>query len=169
MEVRGEDRGSDGSRGPDSTHFPLYSKPARVRVTNSDVMIYPSAGEDLTGRATSAGCESPSSDGPGSSRMSPTDGPTVFPPLPPPPPPPPGFGVHGSVDESDQQDGPEYEEEEVVFPLSAPPTNHSRLRRMFISMKDPSEHTTVSATINLYFMYTKWHCFLYIYINNELY
>lgn len=123
MEVRGEDRGSDGSRGPDPTHFPLYSKPARVLVTDSDVMIYPSAGEDLTGRATSAGCESPSSDGPGSSRMSPTDGPTVFPPLPPPPPPPPGFGAQGSVDESDQQDGPEYEEEEVVFPLCAPPTN----------------------------------------------
>ncbi|XP_051540214.1 ras GTPase-activating protein 1-like [Myxocyprinus asiaticus] len=125
MEVRGEDRGSDGSRGPDSTHFPLYSKPARV-------MIYPSAeGEDLTGRAAAAGCESPSSDGPGSSRMSPTDGSSVFPPLPPPPPPP-GFGAHGSVDESDQQDGPEYEEEEVVFPLSAPPTNqwyHGKLDR----------------------------------------
>uniref|UniRef100_A0A671KP78 Ras GTPase-activating protein 1-like n=1 Tax=Sinocyclocheilus anshuiensis TaxID=1608454 RepID=A0A671KP78_9TELE len=54
--------------------------------------------------------------------MSPTDGPTVFPPLPPPPPPS-GIGAQGSVDESDQQDGPEYEEEEVVFPLSAPPTN----------------------------------------------
>lgn len=124
MEVRGEDRGSDGSRGPDSTHFLLYSKPARVRVTDPDMMIYPSAGgEDLTGRtAAAAGCESPSSDGPGSSRMSPTDGPTVFPPLPPPPPPS-GIGPQGSVDESDQQDGPEYEEEEVVFPLSAPPTN----------------------------------------------
>uniref|UniRef100_A0A672P121 Ras GTPase-activating protein 1 n=1 Tax=Sinocyclocheilus grahami TaxID=75366 RepID=A0A672P121_SINGR len=124
MEVRGEDRGSDGSRGPDSTHFPLYSKPERARVTDPDMMIYPSAGgEDLTGRtAAAAGCESPSSDGPGSSRMSPTDGPTVFPPLPPPPPPS-GIGAQGSVDESDQQDGPEYEEEEVVFPLSAPPTN----------------------------------------------
>uniref|UniRef100_A0A9J7XBC9 Ras GTPase-activating protein 1 n=1 Tax=Cyprinus carpio carpio TaxID=630221 RepID=A0A9J7XBC9_CYPCA len=124
MEVRGEDRGSDGSRGPDSTHFPLYSKPSRARVTDPDMMIYPSSGgEDLTGRAAAAaGCESPSSDGPGSSRMSPTDGPTVFPPLPPPPPPP-GIGAQGSVDESDQQDGPEYEEEEVVFPLSAPPTN----------------------------------------------
>uniref|UniRef100_A0A671KND3 Ras GTPase-activating protein 1-like n=1 Tax=Sinocyclocheilus anshuiensis TaxID=1608454 RepID=A0A671KND3_9TELE len=124
MEVRGEDRGSDGSRGPDSTHFPLYSKPERARVTDPDMMIYPSAGgEDLTGRtAAAAGCESPSSDGPGSSQMSPTDGPTVFPPLPPPPPPS-GIGAQGSVDESDQQDGPEYEEEEVVFPLSAPPTN----------------------------------------------
>lgn len=130
MEVRGEERGSDGSRGPDSTHFPHYSKPARVRVTDSDVMIYPSAGEDLAGRAASAGCDSPSSDGP-SSRMSPTDGPAVFPPLPPPPPTN-IFGPHGSVDESDQQDGPEYEEEEVVFPLSAPPTNqwyHGKLDR----------------------------------------
>ncbi|XP_055056136.1 ras GTPase-activating protein 1 isoform X1 [Misgurnus anguillicaudatus] len=129
MEVRGEDRGSDGSRGPDSTHFPHYSKPARVRVTDSDVMIYPGAGEDLAGRAASAGCDSPSSDCPGSSRMSPTDGPAVFPPL---PPPPNLFGAHGSVDESDQQDGPEYEEEEVVFPLSAPPTNqwyHGKLDR----------------------------------------
>ncbi|XP_051952716.1 ras GTPase-activating protein 1 isoform X2 [Xyrauchen texanus] len=121
MEVRGEDRGSDGSRGPDSTPFSLYSKPARV-------MIYPSAGgEDLLVRA-GAGCESPNSDGPGSSRISPTDVPAVLPPIPPPP----GFGAHGSVDESDQQDGPEYEEEEVVFPLSAPPTNqwyHGKLDR----------------------------------------
>ncbi|XP_055056137.1 ras GTPase-activating protein 1 isoform X2 [Misgurnus anguillicaudatus] len=92
-------------------------------------MIYPGAGEDLAGRAASAGCDSPSSDCPGSSRMSPTDGPAVFPPL---PPPPNLFGAHGSVDESDQQDGPEYEEEEVVFPLSAPPTNqwyHGKLDR----------------------------------------
>lgn len=68
---------------------------------------------------------SPISEGP-ASRISPTstgpDGPTVFPPLPPPPPPPPG-GPGGTVDEGDMQDGPEYEEEEVVFPLSAPPTN----------------------------------------------
>lgn len=36
------------------------------------------------------------------------------------------------MDESDMQDGPEYEEEEVVFPLSAPPTNqwyHGKLDR----------------------------------------
>uniref|UniRef100_A0A8C1VVR2 Ras GTPase-activating protein 1 n=1 Tax=Cyprinus carpio TaxID=7962 RepID=A0A8C1VVR2_CYPCA len=119
--VRGEDRGSDGSRGPDST--PHNSKPSRARLTDPDMMIYPSSGgEDLTGRAAAAGCESPSSDGPGSTRMSPTDGPTVLPPLPPPPQPP-VIGPQGSVDESDQQDGPEYEEEEVVFPLSAPPTN----------------------------------------------
>lgn len=110
-------------------------------------MIYPTAA-GITGSALSAGgsggggghayihgsstgtggsvCYSPSSEGP-DSRMSPTsaglDGPTVFPPLPPPPPPPPGYGAFGSVDEGDLQDGPEYEEEEVVFPLSAPPTN----------------------------------------------
>lgn len=70
---------------------------------------------------------SPVSEGP-TSRISPTstglDGPTVFPPLPPPPPPPPGCGgAGGTGDEGDMQDGPEYEEEEVVFPLSAPPTN----------------------------------------------
>lgn len=70
---------------------------------------------------------SPTSEGP-ASRTSPTstgpDGPTAFPPLPPPPPPPPGCGgPGGTVDEGDMQDGPEYEEEEVVFPLSAPPTN----------------------------------------------
>lgn len=72
-------------------------------------------------------CCSPTSEGP-ASRISPTstgpDGPTVFPPLPPPPPPPPGCGgLVGTMDESDMQDGPEFEEEEVIFPLSAPPTN----------------------------------------------
>lgn len=108
-------------------------------------MIYPVSGGDTAGPAlsatgsgghaiiigTSSGtigsvCYSPTSEGPGI-RMSPTsvgpDGSSVFPPLPPPPPPPPGYGGLGTVDESDMQDGPEYEEEEVVFPLSAPPTN----------------------------------------------
>ncbi|KAI4876546.1 hypothetical protein NFI96_016581 [Prochilodus magdalenae] len=172
-EVRNEDRGSvppsgtgvtDGSRGPDSTHFPFYPKTSRVRVSDfrpqpsrtspdglSDVMIYPVPGEELSaagsggqsaahgsgssGTAAGGGCYSPTSEGP-DSRMSPTsagsDGPSVFPPLPPPPPPPPGYGAHGSVDESDQQDGPEYEEEEAVFSLSAPPTNqwyHGKLDR----------------------------------------
>ncbi|KAI3372488.1 hypothetical protein L3Q82_022976 [Scortum barcoo] len=104
--------------------------------------VYSASGGDVTGagsggaggghslfQGTSSGtvggiCSSPTSEGP-ASRVSPTstgqDGPSVFPPLPPlppPPPPPPG------LDESDMQDGPEYEEEEVVFPLSAPPTNH---------------------------------------------
>ncbi|TNN53016.1 Ras GTPase-activating protein 1 [Liparis tanakae] len=79
---------------------------------------------------------SPTSEGP-AGLISPTstapDGPADFPPLPPPPPPPPGGGVPGvTLDESDMQDGPEYEEEEVVFPLSAPPTNqwyHGKLDR----------------------------------------
>lgn len=71
-------------------------------------------------------CCSPTSEGPASG-ISPTstgpDGPSVFPPLPPPPPLPGCGGLGGTMDESDMQDGPEYEEEEVVFPLSAPPTN----------------------------------------------
>ncbi|KAK2118083.1 Ras GTPase-activating protein 1 [Saguinus oedipus] len=47
----------------------------------------------------------------------------VFPPLPPPPHLPPlGAGL-GTVDEGDSLDGPEYEEEEVAIPLTAPPTN----------------------------------------------
>lgn len=46
-----------------------------------------------------------------------------FPPLPPPPQLPPlGVGL-GTVDEGDSLDGPEYEEEEVAIPLTAPPTN----------------------------------------------
>ncbi|XP_071755802.1 ras GTPase-activating protein 1-like [Centroberyx gerrardi] len=116
-------------------------------------MIYPVSGAEMTAtgsgggggghsvfQGTSSGtvggmCCSPTSEGPGS-RVSPTstgpDGTTGFPPLPPPPPPPPGYGGLGTVDESDMQDGPEYEEEEVVFPLSAPPTNqwyHGKLDR----------------------------------------
>lgn len=85
-----------------------------------------------SGTGTGGGMYSPTSEGP-ASRFSPTptgsDGPSVFPPLPPPPPPPPGYGAvgggggGGTMDESDMQDGPEYEEEEVVFPLSAPPSN----------------------------------------------
>ena len=46
-----------------------------------------------------------------------------FPPLPPPPQLPSlGTGL-GTVDEGDSLDGPEYEEEEVAIPLTAPPTN----------------------------------------------
>ncbi|XP_036382295.1 ras GTPase-activating protein 1 [Megalops cyprinoides] len=85
--------------------------------------------------AGSGGCCSPTSEGL-SSRMSPTsmgpDGPTSFPPLPPPPPPPLAYGTLGTVDENDMLDGPEYEEEEVAFPLTAPPTNqwyHGKLDR----------------------------------------
>ncbi|KAM4616910.1 ras GTPase-activating protein 1 [Polymixia lowei] len=123
-------------------------------------MIYPVPGGEMTGSVLSAAgsgggggggghsvilgtnsgtvsgvCCSPTSEGQGSG-VSPTstgpDGSTAFPPLPPPPPPPPGYGGLGTVDESDMQDGPEYEEEEVVFPLSAPPTNqwyHGKLDR----------------------------------------
>uniref|UniRef100_A0A8C9XSJ4 RAS p21 protein activator 1 n=1 Tax=Sander lucioperca TaxID=283035 RepID=A0A8C9XSJ4_SANLU len=43
-----------------------------------------------------------------------------------------GGVLGGTMDESDMQDGPEIEEEEVVFPLSAPPTNqwyHGKLDR----------------------------------------
>lgn len=64
-----------------------------------------------------------------SSRTSPTSADPVFdessasPPLPSPPPPPAVCGGLGTVDESDMPDGPEYEEEEVAFPLTAPPTN----------------------------------------------
>ncbi|KAI5088312.1 ras GTPase-activating protein 1 isoform X1, partial [Silurus meridionalis] len=148
---------SDG-RGPDSTQFPFYAKPTRVRVSElcpsaapsyrppsapspdglSGAMIYPVHGEELTraGSGPGGGCASPGSEGP-ESRTSPSsvapDGPSGFPPLPPPPPTLfPGSGVHGSVDESDQQDGAEYEEEEAVFSLSAPPTNqwyHGKLDR----------------------------------------
>uniref|UniRef100_A0A8C3ARW9 Ras GTPase-activating protein 1 n=1 Tax=Cyclopterus lumpus TaxID=8103 RepID=A0A8C3ARW9_CYCLU len=132
---------------------PLSDSPPDMSVT------YPMSAGDVTGPAlsatgsggaggghsvlqgTSSGTVggisfSPTSEGP-ASRISPTstapDGPTDFPPLPPPPPPPPGGGVPGvTMDESDMQDGPEYEEEEVVFPLSAPPTNqwyHGKLDR----------------------------------------
>ncbi|RXM98408.1 Ras GTPase-activating protein 1 [Acipenser ruthenus] len=73
-----------------------------------------------------------------SSRTSPTSADPVFdessasPPLPSPPPPPAVCGGLGTVDESDMPDGPEYEEEEVAFPLTAPPTNqwyHGKLDR----------------------------------------
>ncbi|XP_056131897.1 ras GTPase-activating protein 1-like [Lampris incognitus] len=184
-EVSSEDTGSvstgtgvAGGGGPETAHFPNYSKSTRVQVSdlgqgatqnlrqNSNTSpdsildmspIYPMSGGDTTGSVpatTGSGaggghslilgassgtvggmCCSPTSEGPGS-RMSPTstgpDGPTVLPQLPPLPPPPQGYGGLGTVDESDMQDGPEYEEEEVVFPLSAPPTNqwyHGKLDR----------------------------------------
>uniref|UniRef100_A0A3B4AMR5 Ras GTPase-activating protein 1 n=1 Tax=Periophthalmus magnuspinnatus TaxID=409849 RepID=A0A3B4AMR5_9GOBI len=81
-------------------------------------------------------CYSPSSDGP-DSRVSPTsscpDGPSVFPPLPPPPPSMGCGGLGGTLDEGDLPDGPEWvDDDEVVFPLSAPPTNqwyHGKLDR----------------------------------------
>uniref|UniRef100_A0A8C7P7B9 Ras GTPase-activating protein 1 n=1 Tax=Oncorhynchus mykiss TaxID=8022 RepID=A0A8C7P7B9_ONCMY len=158
-EVSSEDTGSVSAGkgvasggGPETAHFPFYPNPTRVRVTDlgqGAATNLHTAGPALSatgsgGHAiiigTSSGtigsvCYSPTSEGPGI-RMSPTsvgpDGSSVFPPLPPPPPPPPGYGGLGTVDESDMQDGPEYEEEEVVFPLSAPPTNqwyHGKLDR----------------------------------------
>ncbi|CAI5650593.1 unnamed protein product [Oreochromis niloticus] len=153
-EVSSEDTGSvatgtgvAGGGGPETTApFPYYPKPSRVRTTD--------LGGDMTGagsgvagggysvfQGTSSGtvggmCCSPTMEGP-ASRISPTstgpDGPTVFPPLPPPPPPPPSCGgLGGTMDESDMQDGMEIDEEEVTFPLSAPPTNqwyHGKLDR----------------------------------------
>uniref|UniRef100_A0A667ZA23 RAS p21 protein activator 1 n=1 Tax=Myripristis murdjan TaxID=586833 RepID=A0A667ZA23_9TELE len=136
-EVSGEETGSvttgvAGGGGPETAHFPYYPKPrVRVKMTGS---VLSAAGRASSGTVGGVCC-SPTSEGPGI-RISPTstgqDGHPVFPPLPPPPPPPPGYGVLGTVDESDMQDGPEYEEEEVVFPLSAPPTNqwyHGKLDR----------------------------------------
>ncbi|XP_076853804.1 ras GTPase-activating protein 1 isoform X2 [Brachyhypopomus gauderio] len=133
----GRARLGDSCRGPaQSFRRPSNTSPDRL----ADVMIYPVAGDvSAAGSGASSGAGgvscSPTSEGP-DSRMSPTsagsDGPAVFPPLPPPPPPPPGYGAHGSVDESDPQDGAECEEEEAVFSLSAPPTNqwyHGKLDR----------------------------------------
>uniref|UniRef100_A0A8C9XN15 Ras GTPase-activating protein 1 n=1 Tax=Sander lucioperca TaxID=283035 RepID=A0A8C9XN15_SANLU len=140
-EVSSEDTGSvttgtgvAGGGGPETAPFPYYPKPNRV-------ITYPmSRGGHSVFQGTSSGtvggiCCSPTSEGP-ASRISPTStgphGPTDFPPLPPPPPPPGGGVLGGTMDESDMQDGPEIEEEEVVFPLSAPPTNqwyHGKLDR----------------------------------------
>lgn len=141
-------RATDLGQGPPPT-LRQHSNPFPDALPDTSA-TYPMSGGDVTGPAlpaTGSGgavgghsvlqgpssgtvggiCYSPTSEGP-ASRVSPTstgpDGSPDFPPLPPPPPPPPGCVVPGGpVDESDMQDGPEYEEEEVVFPLSAPPTN----------------------------------------------
>ena len=90
-------------------------------------------GAGLTGGGTAAGVAGAAVAGP-SGDMALTKLPTSlpaetlgpgggFPPLPPPPYLPPlGAGL-GTVDEGDSLDGPEYEEEEVAIPLTAPPTN----------------------------------------------
>lgn len=144
---------SGGGGGPETAPFPCYPKPNRVRVADlgqeptqttrqhsntspdslPDTSIYPVPGGDITGSVLSpAGsggqavfqgansgtrggmCNSPTSESP-TSRSSPTstgpDGSTSFPPLPPAPP----------MDESDLPDWGD--EEDLVFPLSAPPTN----------------------------------------------
>uniref|UniRef100_A0AAX7TS63 Ras GTPase-activating protein 1 n=1 Tax=Astatotilapia calliptera TaxID=8154 RepID=A0AAX7TS63_ASTCA len=145
-EVSSEDTGSvatgtgvAGGGGPETTApFPYYPKPSRVRTTD---LVGVAGGGHSVFQGTSSGtvggmCCSPTMEGP-ASRISPTstgpDGPTVFPPLPPPPPPPPSCGgLGGTMDESDMQDGMEIDEEEVTFPLSAPPTNqwyHGKLDR----------------------------------------
>uniref|UniRef100_A0A8C6PU91 Ras GTPase-activating protein 1 n=1 Tax=Nothobranchius furzeri TaxID=105023 RepID=A0A8C6PU91_NOTFU len=70
------------------------------------------------------------------SQISPTssgpDDPALFPPLPPPPASLGCGGLGGTMDESDIQDLPEQDDDEVEFPLSAPPTNqwyHGKLDR----------------------------------------
>lgn len=113
--------------------------------TLSEILLCSVPGGDLPGSALSAAGSGSSgghaafgtSSGTGSgaslspseglaSRMSPTsgspDGTSGFPQLPLPPLPP-ICGTLGTVDESDTLDGQEYEEEEVAFPLTAPPTN----------------------------------------------
>uniref|UniRef100_A0A669EGN4 Ras GTPase-activating protein 1 n=1 Tax=Oreochromis niloticus TaxID=8128 RepID=A0A669EGN4_ORENI len=131
--------GVAGGGGPETAApFPYYPKPSRVRTTDLGGVA---GGGYSVFQGTSSGtvggmCCSPTMEGP-ASRISPTstgpDGPTVFPPLPPPPPPPPSCGgLGGTMDESDMQDGMEIDEEEVTFPLSAPPTNqwyHGKLDR----------------------------------------
>lgn len=92
-----------------------------------------SGGAALTGGAAAAGVAGAAAAGPAGdvafskgtlSLPAETLGPGGgFPPLPPPPQLPPlGSGL-GTVDEGDSLDGPEYEEEEVAIPLTAPPTN----------------------------------------------
>lgn len=110
-------------------------------------MIYPMAGGDMTGPAVGSGGTgggqsgfqgtnsgtvggmnySPTSEGP-TSRISLTstgpDDPNTFPPLPPPPLASLGCGGPGStLEDTDVQDWQEQEEDEVEFPLSAPPSN----------------------------------------------
>ncbi|XP_005803569.2 ras GTPase-activating protein 1 [Xiphophorus maculatus] len=160
--VTTETRVASGGGGPETAPFPCYPKPNRVRVADlgqeptqttrqhsntspdslPDTSIYPVPGGDITGSVLSpAGsggqavfqgansgtrggmCNSPTSESP-TSRSSPTstgpDGSTSFPPLPPAPP----------MDESDLPDWGD--EEDLVFPLSAPPTNqwyHGKLDR----------------------------------------
>lgn len=130
-------------RGPESPAFPFYAKPSRVRVSelrtltenlssSSLVMICPGAAEESA--HSSGSCCSPGSDGADSHPSPSSAAPDQTPGFPPLPPPPllTGSGAQGSVDESEQQDGAEYEEEEAVFSLSAPPTNqwyHGKLDR----------------------------------------
>lgn len=105
-------------------------------------MVYP--GGDVTGPALSTGggqsgfqgtnsgtvgvmCYSPTSEGP-TSQISPTstgpDDPSVFPPLPPPPAASLGCGGPGGTQEDTEvPDWPEQDDDDMEFPLSAPPSN----------------------------------------------
>lgn len=113
-------------------------------------MVYPLPGGDMTGPALSATgsggtgggqsgfqgtnsgtvggmCYSPTSEGP-TSQISPTstgpDDPSVFPPLPPPPPASLGCGGPGGAQEDTEvPDWPEQDDDDMEFPLSAPPSN----------------------------------------------
>ncbi|XP_061584998.1 ras GTPase-activating protein 1-like isoform X2 [Cololabis saira] len=159
-EVSSEDAGSAGG-GPDLDPYYPDQSPGQHQDTSPETVLYSPPGGDAPGpgvpgpgaaaphaaahaalhgtlSGTAAGtCHSPTGDSNAASRFSPTskgpDSPTVFPPLPPPPTPPSGGGGLGlTMDENDMQDGTEYEEEEVEFPLSAPPPNqwyHGKLDR----------------------------------------
>lgn len=113
-------------------------------------MVYPPCGGDMKGPALSATgsggtgggqsgfqgtnsgtvggmCNSPTSEGP-TSRISPTstgpDDPNVFPPLPPPPPASLGCGgLGGTQEDTEVPDWPEQDDDDMEFPLSAPPSN----------------------------------------------
>nr|XP_023699170.1 ras GTPase-activating protein 1-like isoform X1 [Paramormyrops kingsleyae] len=134
MMMAADDGGGD--TGPLTARYPFLSKPRPPPPTAPPPAPHgarrsPDGSPDgafvpgLVGRSA-APC-SPTPESPASA-PSPTtgspDGPGAFPPLPPPP--------SGSVDEGDGLDGPEYEEEEVAFSLTAPPTDqwyHGKLER----------------------------------------
>lgn len=111
-----------GDTGPLTARYPFLSKPRAPPPAPQGARRSPDGSPDsafvpgLVGR--SAAPYSPTPESPANA-PSPTtgspDGPGAFPPLPPPP--------SGSVDEGDGLDGPEYEEEEVAFSLTAPPTD----------------------------------------------
>lgn len=141
-------RVTDLGQGPPPTTLRQHSNTSPDSLPDMSI-IYPQSSGDMTGpelsatgsggaggghsafQGTSSGtvgsmCCSPTSEAPAILITPPSTGPDgvpAFPPLPPPPPPPGYGGLGGAMDESDMQDGPEYEEEEAVFPLTAPPTH----------------------------------------------
>lgn len=129
---------TDLGQGPTQT-LRQFSNTSPDSLPDMSIMYPTSGGGDMTASATGGGqsgiprtnsgsmCHSPNSEE-SASQFSPTskgpDSPTAFPPLPPPPPAPAGCAGHGvTMDESDMQDGPECEDDEVLLELSAPPTN----------------------------------------------